>query len=224
MCDNIKIVIGSWGSYNECNERALGSKWLDLSDYSDWDEIVEELKKEGFELDGIDEELFIQDVEGIEDGSISWDYVNLETLFNTLKESGVLDDDYKYKVFCAFLEVRCYDDFEEKVNTHGDRWDDCINLWSGYYLLKADVLDYERLEMLVKRHSLNQEVGTVLKQVGEIFADYEITDYAKKFESIEPIVIDYENKKGYKRRGTIIQRLCSLDSEKYLIEVGKDDH
>ena len=49
----LKIVIGSWGSYNECNERALGSKWLDLSDYSDWDKIVEELKKEGFELDGI---------------------------------------------------------------------------------------------------------------------------------------------------------------------------
>ena len=46
MSNNIKIVIGSWGSYNECNERALGSKWLDLSDYSDWDEIVEELKKE----------------------------------------------------------------------------------------------------------------------------------------------------------------------------------
>ena len=51
MSNNIKIVIGSWSSYNECNERALGSKWLDLSDYSDWDEIVEELKKEGFELD-----------------------------------------------------------------------------------------------------------------------------------------------------------------------------
>ena len=45
MCDNIKIVIGSWGSYNECNERALGSKWLDLSDYNEWDEIVEELKQ-----------------------------------------------------------------------------------------------------------------------------------------------------------------------------------
>ena len=27
---NISIVIGSWGSYNECNERALGSNWLDL--------------------------------------------------------------------------------------------------------------------------------------------------------------------------------------------------
>ena len=114
------------------NERALGSKWLDLSDYSDWDEIVEELKKEGFELDGIDEELFIQDVEGIEDRSVNWDYVNPETLFNTLKESGVLDNDYKYKVFCAFLEVRCYDDFEEKVKSHGDRWDDDINIYDGF--------------------------------------------------------------------------------------------
>lgn len=27
---NISIVIGSWGSYNECNERTLGSKWLKL--------------------------------------------------------------------------------------------------------------------------------------------------------------------------------------------------
>ena len=45
----ISVVIGSWGSYNECNERALGSKWLDLSDYLNWEEIEEELKKEGFE-------------------------------------------------------------------------------------------------------------------------------------------------------------------------------
>ena len=41
MNGNISIVIESWGSYNECNERALGSKCLDLSDYSDLDEIVE---------------------------------------------------------------------------------------------------------------------------------------------------------------------------------------
>ena len=37
MAGSISIVIGSWGSYNECNERALGSKWLDLSDYEEWD-------------------------------------------------------------------------------------------------------------------------------------------------------------------------------------------
>lgn len=45
--NEIKIVIGSWGSYNECNEKALGSKWLTLADYSDWSEIEEELEKVG---------------------------------------------------------------------------------------------------------------------------------------------------------------------------------
>lgn len=43
MENNIRMVIGSWGSYNECNERSLGSKWLDLSDYEDWNEIVKYL-------------------------------------------------------------------------------------------------------------------------------------------------------------------------------------
>ena len=65
MTNEIRIVIGSWGSYNECNERALGSKWLTLNDYDDWDEIEEELERQGFILGGIDEELFVQDIEGI---------------------------------------------------------------------------------------------------------------------------------------------------------------
>lgn len=60
----INIVIGSWGSYNACNERALGSKWLSLADFDCWDEIAEELKKQGFRLDGIDEELFIRTSKG----------------------------------------------------------------------------------------------------------------------------------------------------------------
>ena len=33
MDNAISVVIGSWGSYNECNERALGSKWIKLNDY-----------------------------------------------------------------------------------------------------------------------------------------------------------------------------------------------
>lgn len=142
MNGNVNIVIGSWGSYNECNARALGSKWLNLADYYDWDELVDELESEGFELNGIDEELFIQDIEGIEDRSINWDYINPKTLFNTLNESGVLTNDYKYKEFCAFLEVRNFDDFEERVKAHGKHWDDTINLWAGF-----DWTDYGR-EML----------------------------------------------------------------------------
>ena len=45
MINEISIVIGSWGSYNACNKRALGSKWLNLSDFDSWDEIEEELKE-----------------------------------------------------------------------------------------------------------------------------------------------------------------------------------
>ena len=149
--NQICVVIGSWGSYNECNERALGSRWLDLSDYSDWEEIEEELKKQGFELDGIDEELFIQDIEGIPSNSKNWDYCNPKTLFETLKESGILDDDYKYETFLAYLEVYSFDDFESLVERHGSRWDDDIILYKnrdwydiGYELLHDchDIPDY----------------------------------------------------------------------------------
>lgn len=125
----ISIVIGSWGSYNECNERALGSEWLDLSDYSDWEEIEEELKKQGFELDGIDEELFVQDVEGIPDSYTNWDYVNPQQLFETLLESGIFDDYDLYEIFTAYLEVNNFDDWENLVSSRGSRWDDDIILY-----------------------------------------------------------------------------------------------
>ena len=157
---NIKVVIGSWGSYNECNERALGSDWLDFSDYETYEEIEEELKKQGFELEGIDEELFIQDIEGIDDNYVNWDYVHPKNLFETLKESGVLDDDYKYKTFEAFLEIESFSEFERRVEDSGDRWDDDIYLYEdyswydlGYYYLHDchqipdfldNYIDYER--------------------------------------------------------------------------------
>lgn len=145
--NEIKIVIGSWGSYNECNERALGSKWLNLSDYSSWEEIEKELANEGFELDGLDEELFIQDIEGV-DCKKNWDYTHPKTLFETLYESGVLDDDDKYETMCAYLEVRSYDDFERLVANYGSNWDDDIHIyknydWSDYGKMMFDVCCYQ---------------------------------------------------------------------------------
>ena len=137
---DIGIVIGSWGSYNECNERALGSSWLDLSDYDSWEEIEEELVKQGFELQGIDEELFIQDIQGInfiQDiqgincNGINCDYMHPKRLFETLKESGVLDNKYKYEIMEAFLEVRCFDEFEDRVNLYRQNWDDDIYLYKN---------------------------------------------------------------------------------------------
>lgn len=132
MANKINVVIGSWGSYNECNERSLGSEWLHLSDYETWEEIEEELKKQGFKLNGIDEELFIQDIEGIDDNSTNWDYTHPKQLFTTLKESGVLDNDYQLEVLQAYLEIRSLSDFEELVDKYGSNWDDDIHLYQGF--------------------------------------------------------------------------------------------
>ena len=176
--NTVSIVIGSWGSYNECNERALGSKWLDLSDYCDWEEIEEELKKQGFELDGIDEELFIQDIEGIEDSSTNWDYMHPERLFNILKESGVLDKDYKFDVMQAYLEIRCFSDFEERVKERGENWDDDINIYKGY-----DWDDYGR-EMFFSC-GYDREIPESLQDFfdfeayGKYLGDYYVHEYSE---------------------------------------------
>ena len=137
--NNISIVIGSWGSYNECNNKSLGSEWLELSNYSNWEEIEDELKKQGFELDGIDEELFIQDIDGIPSNACNWDYTNPKELFELLQEADVIDNNYKYDIMCAYLEVRNFDDFKELVNDNGNRWDDDIHYYKGY-----DWSDYGR--------------------------------------------------------------------------------
>lgn len=88
--EKIKIIVGSRGSYNACNERALGSKWLDLSLFENFDDVKKELVAEGFQNAGIDEELFIQDVDGIHAGGVEWDYVNVEKLCGAIFESEIL--------------------------------------------------------------------------------------------------------------------------------------
>ena len=169
----IKMVIGSWGSYNECNERAYGSSWLDLSDYSDWDDIIEELENQGFELDGIDEELFIQDIEGIPSSSTNWDYVNPQTLFETLYESGILDDTYKYEVFEAYLEVRSFDDWEELVKKYGDDWDMDINLYRN--------MDFEDLAY----HMIHEVCCYEIPEWLENYVDYEAYGRDLSFDGFE---------------------------------------
>lgn len=139
MNNQISIVIGSWGSYNEGNERSLGSTWLNFADYDHWEEIEAELKKQGFELNSVDEELFIQDIDGIEDNSTNWDNIHPKQLYETLKASGVLDNDYQFEVMQAFLECRPLSDFIELVNRYGSHWDDDIRYYKGF-----DWSDYGR--------------------------------------------------------------------------------
>ena len=99
---------------------------------------------------------------------------------------------------------------------------DLYKLADIYYLLNPDILDFVHLEKLVKKYSLQQEIGTVLKQVAEVFTDDYIAHYANQFDSSAPVIIDYENKKNYEWHGTIYQRLCSLDSKQFLREIKHD--
>lgn len=124
MNNKINVVIGSWGSYNECNERALGSKWLTFNDYEEWEEIEEELTKQGFELKGIDEELFIQDVEGV--SGFNCDYMHPKRLFKICKDAGILDDEFKYKVAIGYIDALGWADFETLVEDKGNDWDEDI--------------------------------------------------------------------------------------------------
>lgn len=163
VVDNkINIVIGSWGSYNECNGKALGSEWICLNDYDDWEEIEQELEKQGFELDGIDEELFVQDIENFPADSVNWDYMHPQRVFETLKKSGVLDEESKFTTMEAYCEIENYDDFEGLVDRKEYFWDEDIYLYPdfdwyklGYHFLHEvdcveipdfleNYIDYER--------------------------------------------------------------------------------
>lgn len=127
--DEIKMVIGSWGAYNSANEKALGSKWLTLSDYTDWEDIEDELREQGFDLEGEDEELFIQDVDGL---PTMGEYESPQAVFETLYESDVLNDTSAREAFDVFCEVRGWDDFKHIVDSYGANWVDYIYIYPGY--------------------------------------------------------------------------------------------
>ena len=85
--NTIKIVIGSGGSYSTCNERALGSEWLNLANYKNWDEIAAALKTQDFRLDDTDKELFVQDIDGLPSNCENWDYISPKELFERSKRA-----------------------------------------------------------------------------------------------------------------------------------------
>lgn len=121
----LKIVIGSWNAYTNKNEKSSGSEWIDLTKYDTWDAIEEELKKQGFDVDGADEELFIQDMNFEIDG-LNSDYTHPRYLFNILKTSGALEDEDLYKEMIAYTEVVDWDEFCDLVEKRGRNWDDDI--------------------------------------------------------------------------------------------------
>lgn len=166
MRNEIRIVIGSWGSYNECNERALGSKWLTLNDYDDWDEIAEELERQGFILDGIDEELFVQDIEGIPTDSEDWDNTHPKEIFELIKSSGVLNDNYKHEIMEAYCEVRSFDEWADLVERYGENWDD-------------DIIFYKGQDMYDVAYNLVNECYDLEKMLGNLASYFDYNAFAR---------------------------------------------
>lgn len=159
MNNEVKIVVGSWYAYNNCNAKALGSEWICLNDFEEWEEIEAELTKQGFVLNGEDEELFIQDIECEADFRFNCDLMHPKTLFELLKESEVLDDEYKFKVCKAYIEVCSWRDFVNLVESRGSRWDDDIILWEN-----MDMVD-------VAQHYVDECYD--LPEIAQRYFDYE---------------------------------------------------
>ena len=44
----------------------------------------------------------------------------------------MLQSEYLYTVLCAYLEVRTFDEFAERVERLGDNWDNEVYLYEGY--------------------------------------------------------------------------------------------
>ena len=154
--NRIAMVIGSWGSYNECNERALGSQWLDF----------DELKREGFELDGIDEELFVQDIEGVPDSSADWDNTHPKEIFELMKKSGVLDDEYKYELMEAYCEVRSFNEWSDLVSDYEENWD-------------RDIVFYKDKTMLDVAYEIIDECYNLEKMLGSLANYFDYNAFAR---------------------------------------------
>lgn len=102
----------------------------------------QELIKQGFELNGLDEELFIQDIIGIDAKDMNCYYIHPKTLFKLLQEADVISNDYNYEIMSAFFEVRSFKDFENRVKSCGSNWTDDIYLYknTNWYDLGYDLL------------------------------------------------------------------------------------
>lgn len=137
------VVVGSWGAYNSDNEKAYGSEWIDFAKYNSWDEIEEELKKQGFDIEGEDEELFIQDLDFEMPNDMSGDYTHPKFLFEILKKSGAFDKEYYYHEMLAYCEVENWEDFCDLVKKEGSEWDFDIIFREG-----ADSYDFARDEVM----------------------------------------------------------------------------
>ena len=168
---SLRICVGSWHAYTECNQFALGSRnpvngsfYVDFEVLDDEDELLELLDFLGWsELDK--EELFVQDYESEYFKLEHCDNINPLSLIEAINDAGVdLTNENECAKIAAIMEYEnC--DFETALyrtdhydlypNTTAEEWEeqlanDCMseeayelinNSWIGRYI----TIDYEQM-------------------------------------------------------------------------------
>lgn len=155
----------------------MGSEWLDLTEFDSAEEITQELLKEGFTKEEL-EETFIQDID-FDMGDMKCDYMTYERLFNLLKEGDILNDEYKQTLMVNFIEAINFDEFEERVEEYGADWSDDIYFYEGQTM--EDVardyvegcIDLDKLPMNLGYYIDFEQMGRDLKIEGNF---YEVKD------------------------------------------------
>lgn len=177
ITNEIKMTI----SYNthdaENNTQALTSSPLDLSKYSSWEEIREELANQGFVLEEFENCLVVENLQNISEEMFKLQQWHPKHVFNLLNAAGVLTDGRRFETMKAVAEVRGLDEFADLVEHRGDAWDEGIYIYEGY-----DWYDFGKMVCEVNEYKIPKNL--------EYFIDYEA--YGESF-SLNANVYSYSN-------------------------------
>ena len=109
---------------------------------------------------------------GVPSDSTNWDYMSPKTLFEIIRDSEILEHDYKYEEFIAYLEVRCFDDFISLVEEKSEHWDDDINVYKDYdwedygrsvYKTGKPLKDLQKEAEVIKTYSHDERLKPIRK-------------------------------------------------------------
>ena len=177
ITNDIKMTISYTTHYAENNTKTLASSPLDLSKYNSWEEIREELTKQGFELNEFDNCLVIEDLQNISEEMSELKQWHPKHVFNLLNAAGVLTDGRRFETMKAVAEVCGLDEFTDLVEHRGDAWDEGIFLYEGY-----DWYDFGKMVCEANEYKIPENL--------EYFIDYEA--YGESF-SLNADVHSYSN-------------------------------
>ena len=177
ITNDIKMTISYTTHYAENNTKTLASSPLDLSKYNSWEEIREELTKQGFELNEFDNCLVIEDLQNISEEMSELKQWHPKHVFNLLNNSGVLHDNELFETMEAVIEVCSFNQFVDLVEKLGENWNEGIYLYPGY-----DWYDFGKMVCECREYQIPEDL--------EIYIDFEA--YGETF-SLNANVYSYSN-------------------------------